>query len=182
MTAAERTANAPAPPYRQPVEAVLAALGVDGRAGLGAAEAGERLALHGRNELQAEPKAPVWRRFLAQFKDVLVLLLLVATAISATLWLVERDAALPYEALAILAVVLLNAVLGFVQEARAEASVAALRQMAAAQAHVVRDGERRTVPAAEVVPGDIIVVEEGDTCRPPRAPSPARACPWPRTR
>ena len=163
MPAGDRTANAAAPPYRQPVEAVLLALGVDGRAGLSAAEARERLARHGRNELRAEAKAPAWKRFLAQFQDVLVVLLLVATAISATLWVIERDAALPYEAMAILAIVLLNAVLGYVQESRAEASVAALRQMSAAQARVVRDGERRTVPAAEVVPGEVIVVEEGDT-------------------
>jgi Ca2+-transporting ATPase len=163
MPGAERTVEPQVPPYRQPVEAVLSALGGDGRTGLSAAEARERLARHGRNELRAEKKAPAWKRFLAQFQDVLVVLLLVATAISATLWFIERDAALPYEAMAIFAVVLLNAVLGYVQESRAEASVAALRQMAAAQAHVVRGGERRTVPAAEVVPGDVIIVEEGDT-------------------
>jgi Ca2+-transporting ATPase len=94
---------------------------------------------------------------------VLVLLLLVATAISAALWFVERDSALPYEALAILAVVLLNAVMGFVQESRAASAVAALRKMAAARARVLRDGEPRDVAAAEVVPGDILLVEEGDT-------------------
>jgi Ca2+-transporting ATPase len=155
--------DAGAPPYRQPVEAVLAALGTDGRSGLSAAEARERLARHGRNELQAAPRPPAWRRFLAQFRDVLVILLLAATAISTTLWAIERESDLPYEALAILAVVLLNAVLGFVQETRAESAVAALRQMAAAHARVVRGGERLTVPAAEVVPGDVVIVEEGDT-------------------
>ena len=94
---------------------------------------------------------------------MLVILLLVATAISAALWLFERDAALPYEAIAIFAVVLLNAIMGFVQEARAEQAVAALRQMSAAKANVVRDGERQRVPAAELVPGDIMLIEEGDT-------------------
>ena len=94
---------------------------------------------------------------------MLVILLLIATAISAGLWLYERDSALPYEAIAIGAVILLNAIMGYVQESRAESAVAALRQMSAAQAHVFRDGERRTVPAAEIVPGDIILVEEGDT-------------------
>jgi Ca2+-transporting ATPase len=163
MPEGQRTVDPPAPAYRQPVEAVLSALGTDGQVGLRGAEARERLARDGRNELQADRKAPAWKRFAAQFKDVLVILLLVATAISATLWFIERGSALPYEAMAILAVVLLNAALGFVQEARAESAVAALRQMAAAQAHVVRDGERRTVPAAELVPGDLIIVEEGDT-------------------
>jgi P-type Ca2+ transporter type 2C len=94
---------------------------------------------------------------------VLVLLLLAATAISAGLWAFERDAALPYEALAIFAVVLLNAGMGYVQETRAEAAVAALRAMSAADAAMVRDGERRTVPAADIVPGDIIIIEEGGT-------------------
>ncbi len=152
----ERTAA-----YRQTAEAVLAGLGADSRAGLSDAEAGARLARHGRNELQAEPGDPAWKRFLAQFKDVLVILLLVATAISAALWVMEGAHGLPYEALAIFAVVMLNAILGFVQESRAASAVAALRQMAAAQAHVIRDGERRTIPAAEVVPGDVIVVVLG---------------------
>ena len=80
---------------------------------------------------------PAWRKFLAQFADVLVILLLVATAVSAALWLVERESALPYEAMAILAVVLLNAVLGYVQEARAEQAVAALGAMSAAEATVL---------------------------------------------
>ena len=70
---------------------------------------------------------------------------------------------MPYEALAISAVVLLNAVMGYVQESRAESAVAALRQMAAAQAHVIRDGQPRNVDATEIVPGDIILLEEGDT-------------------
>lgn len=95
---------------------------------------------------------------------MLVILLLVAAGISAALWLAERESTLPFEAIAILAVVLLNAVMGYIQESRAESAVAALRQMAAAQANVIRDGNRRRIPAAEVVPGDLIIVEEGDTC------------------
>jgi Ca2+-transporting ATPase len=75
----------------------------------------------------------------------LVILLLLATAISAALWACERAAALPYEAIAILAVVLLNATLGYVQQARAEAAVAALRAMSAADAAVIRNGERHSI-------------------------------------
>ncbi len=149
--------------YRQPVEAVARALGTDARRGLTDEEARTRLARHGPNELPAEPPVPGWRRFLAQFQDVLVLLLLVATAVSAFLWLYERTTALPYEALAIFAVVLLNAVMGYVQQTRAEAAVAALRALTADEAAVVRDGERRRIPATELVPGDLILVEEGDT-------------------
>ena len=149
--------------YRQPADDVVASLGSDSRLGLSEAEAASRLERYGRNELAAEKPVPGWRRFLEQFEDVLVILLLVATAISATLWAVERDAALPYEALAIFAVVLLNAAMGYVQESRAEAAVAALRAMSAAHASVVRGGERRRVNAAEIVPGDVILIEEGDT-------------------
>ncbi|HEX6973110.1 MAG TPA: HAD-IC family P-type ATPase, partial [Vicinamibacterales bacterium] len=131
--------------------------------GLSTADARARLEQYGRNELAAEPPVPPWRRFLAQFKDVLVLLLLAATAISAALWVYEREAALPYEAITIFAVVLLNATMGFIQEARAEAAVAALRRMSAATAAVIRDGQRVSIAAAEVVPGDLVVIEEGDT-------------------
>jgi Ca2+-transporting ATPase len=95
--------------------------------------------------------------------------LLIATAISAALWLYEGESALPYEAVAIFAVVLLNAVMGYIQESRAEQAVAALRQMSAAHANVIRNGTRQIIPATEIVPGDLIVIEEGD-----RVPADAR--------
>ena len=150
-------------PYQQSVEEVVTAVGSDVRRGLTEAEARVRLQRHGRNELTADAPVPAWRKFLAQFEDVLVIMLLVATAISAGLWLYERDSPLPYEAIVISAVVLLNAVMGYLQEARAESAVAALQQTAAARAHVIRDGEPRRAAAADLVPGDIIVLEEGDT-------------------
>jgi Ca2+-transporting ATPase len=115
--------------YRRPVDAVVAVLGTDARRGLGQAEARRRLQHDGPNELAMEQPVAAWRKFLGQFKDVLVVLLLLATAISLALWLYERESAWPYESMAILAVVLLNAVLGYVQQARAEQAVAALRQM-----------------------------------------------------
>ena len=149
--------------YQQPVDEVLAALGADGRRGLSQGESRARLESYGRNELTAEKPVPGWKKFLAQFQDVLVILLLIATLISAILWLYERESALPYEAMAIFAVVMLNAVMGYIQESRAEEAVAALRQMSAAHANVIRDGERRSIAATEVVPGDIILIEEGDT-------------------
>ena len=131
--------------YRQRVEDLLTALGSDERRGLTGEEAQSRLEHYGRNELAAEKPVPAWRRFLAQFQDVLVILLLVATAISASLWAYERDAALPYEAIAIFAVVLLNATMGYIQESRAEAAVAALRAMSADDATLIRGGERGTI-------------------------------------
>jgi Ca2+-transporting ATPase len=149
--------------YRQTADEVIASLRTHPRNGLSDDEAQLRLASCGRNELEPEQETPAWRRFLAQFQDTLVILLLIATVISAALWAVERDAQLPYEALAILAVVLLNAAMGFVQESRAQKAVAALRAMAAHEATVIRDGQRRRLPAAALVPGDIILIEEGDT-------------------
>jgi Ca2+-transporting ATPase len=149
--------------YRRTVEEVVAGLGSDAWRGLSSEEACARLKRYGPNELEAEKPVPTWRRFLAQFRDTLVILLLIATAVSVGLWAYERDSALPYEGLAIFAIVLLNGILGYVQESRAERAVAALRAMSAAEASVVRDGERRSALASELVPGDVILVEEGDT-------------------
>jgi P-type Ca2+ transporter type 2C len=153
----------PTKPHRRHSDDVVAVLRTDPRRGLTDAEVTSRLERYGRNELATEKATPAWLRFIAQFQDVLVILLLIATGISAGLWVYERDATLPYEAIAILVVVLLNATLGYVQQARAEAAVAALRAMSAADAAVIRNGERRSIPAAEIVPGDIILIEEGDT-------------------
>src|SRR3546814_10106496 len=84
-------------PYRQSAAQLLVALRADGQLGLSSADAVNRLERYGRNELTAEKTVPAWRKFLAQFTDVLVLLLLVAGLISGGLWLYERDAAFPYE-------------------------------------------------------------------------------------
>jgi len=140
---------------------VCASLGTDPERGLTAAEAAARLAATGPNALASAPPAPAWRRFLAQFESPLVLLLVAAVAISLAVWALEGAAGAPYESIMILAIVLANATLGYVQEARAEAAIAALRSMAAPHAVVVRDGEQRSIAAAEVVPGDLIVIEEG---------------------
>ncbi len=163
MSPAAREIPSTSNAHRLSADAVVAALASDERQGLTDQEATARLERFGPNELAAEKPVPPWRRFVAQFQDVLVVLLLIATAISLGLWVIERDAPLPYEAIAILAVVILNATMGYVQESRAEAAVAALRAMSAAAATVVRNGERRSISATEIVPGDVIMVEEGDT-------------------
>src|ERR1700756_1491882 len=103
------------PEYQQTADEVVHALGADAAQGLTSAEARNRLVRYGPNQLAAEPRVPAWKKFLEQFRNVLVILLLVATAISFVLWVYERDSALPYEAIAISAVVVLNAVLGFIQ-------------------------------------------------------------------
>jgi len=106
-----------ATPYQRTVEEALAEFNTDARRGMSDIEARARLERYGRNELTADKPVPAWKKFLAQFKDVLVILLLIATAVSAILWVVERESALPYEAIAILAVVLLNAIMGYIQGA-----------------------------------------------------------------
>jgi P-type Ca2+ transporter type 2C len=145
------------------VAEVVSAQATDVERGLSSEEARSRIAAVGRNELESAPPIPAWRRFVAQFKDVLVLLLLVATAVSLATWWYEHGEGLPYEAIAILAIVVLNATMGFVQESRAGAAVAALRAMSADKATVVRDGQRQRIPATELVPGDVLLIEEGDT-------------------
>jgi magnesium-transporting ATPase (P-type) len=142
---------------------VVTALGVDPAVGLGGAEAARRFAEDGPNELAAQPPVPVWRRLLAQLRSPLVYLLLGAVAVALAAWLAEGAAGWPWDAVVILVIVLANAVLGYVQEARAERSVAALQGLTAATAGVLRDGTPARVPARAVVRGDILLLGEGDT-------------------
>ena len=151
------------PEYRLTAEEVIAELGSDSGRGLSTEEVYARRERYGANQIEAEERVPAWRRFVAQFRDALVVLLLISTAISVALWIYERDSALPYEGLAIFAIVLLNGVLGYVQEERAQKAVEALRAMSAAEASVLRGGERKSVQATGLVPGDIVLLEEGDT-------------------
>ncbi len=153
-----------ATPHRESAAAVVAALGSDAAHGLSPAEAERRLAEHGPNRLKSAPETPWWERLAEQFQNFLVIILLAATVISMVEWLLQdpRESALPYEAIVILAIVVLNALLGYFQEARAERSVRALMALAAPESTVVRDGERQRIPAEEIVPGDIVLLEAGD--------------------
>ena len=159
----EHTPPEPMAAYRLEPDAVVTALGSDRNNGLSSTEARARLERDGPNELSSTRPVPAWRKLFSQCRDPLVILLLLASAISLALWLYQRDTPLPYEAMAILAIVILNAFMGFIQQSRAEQAVAALRRMSAAQARVIRDGEQRSIPATELVAGDIILMEEGDT-------------------
>jgi Ca2+-transporting ATPase len=137
-------------------------LGADLEKGLARADVERRLAQHGPNELPEAPPPSVLRLLFSQFTSVIVWVLIGAAVVSGLLedWL---------DAAAILAIVLLNGILGFIQEFRAEQSLAALRKMSVATARVVRDGLVRMVPARDLVPGDLIVLEAGD-----RLPADAR--------
>ena len=142
--------------------AVAAALEVDIETGLSIQEAARRLAQDGPNELRAAPRPPTWRRVLAQFQDPLIYLLLAAVAIALVAWWVEGRVGWPVDAIVIAAVVLLNGVIGHVQEAKAQNAVAALARMTAATATVLREGKPQRVPSAELVRGDVLVLAEGD--------------------
>ena len=148
---------------------VAKALNVDTATGLTSAEAARRLEKFGPNQLASAPPVPKWKKFLAQFEDPLVYLLLVATAISVVAWFIERantpgaGEPLPFDALVIVLILIVNAVLGYIQEARAEQAVAALAQMTAPQTAVLRDGKVVHINTTDVVPGDIVVLGEGDT-------------------
>lgn len=141
---------------------MAADLGTDTTTGLSAASAAERLAADGPNELPSTPPPPAWKRFLAQFNDPLVYLLILAIAISAVAWVLEGAHGVPVDSLVILAVITLNAILGFAQESKAADAVAALSAMTKASSTVLRDGNRVVVPSAELVVGDILVLGEGD--------------------
>jgi Ca2+-transporting ATPase len=151
------------PAYRQSADRIVAELETNASKGLTADQVRTRLARYGPNQLITEKPIPAWRKFLRQFQDTLVILLLIATVISTVVWFYERDSALPYEAIAIFAIVLLNAIMGYVQTSRAEQAIASLRAMSPPEATVVRECERRSIPTSELVPGDLLLVEEGDT-------------------
>ncbi|MAL94392.1 MAG: carbonate dehydratase [Haliea sp.] len=140
--------------HSKPVREVLGALDADEQ-GLQSAEAAARLAEHGPNRLPVVAGPGNLRRFLAQFHNVLIYVLLLAALITALLahWV---DTAV------ILAVVVINAVIGFVQEGKAEKAMRAIQGMLAPRAAVLRGGERQTVEAADLVPGDVVLLEAGD--------------------
>ncbi|MDN4473754.1 cation-translocating P-type ATPase [Demequina zhanjiangensis] len=149
-------------PYVADAREVAAAAETDLRSGLSAAEAAARLARDGPNRLAEAAAVPAWRKLLGQLADPLVYLLLGAIVISFVAWIVEGHHGTPWDTLVIAIVVVVNAVLGFVQERRSENAVAALQRMSAATALVIRDGQPVRVTADDVVVGDLLSLTEGD--------------------
>ncbi|HEX4903321.1 MAG TPA: cation-translocating P-type ATPase [Acidimicrobiales bacterium] len=160
ITRASREAVAP---HLTDAAAVCRHLDVDPDTGLASAEAAARLERHGPNELRSKGAEPLWRRVLRQFQDPLVSLLLVAIGVSSIVWVVEGADGAPVDALVIGAIVVLNAVLGFAEESKAADAVAALATMTAASSSVLRDGSPKTLPATQLVPGDVLLLSEGDS-------------------
>ncbi len=142
--------------FAMPFEDVLTALSTDAVRGLRKGQVVELLARHGPNQLMETPPTPLWRKLAAQFKDLVIWILIVAAIISGALgeW---------PDTIAIIAIVLLNGLLGFFQEERAEHALGALQKLSAPLAKVMRDGVLRSIAASELVPGDLVELEAGDS-------------------
>lgn len=141
--------------YTKGKKEVLNELKANLSSGLSNKEAAERLGIYGKNELEEQAKKSFVSKLIAQFADFLIVILLIAAGVSA--FVGERE-----DALVILAIVIINAILGIYQEGKAEKSVEALQKLSAPNAKVMREGSLLTLPAAEIVPGDIVVLEAGD--------------------
>jgi Ca2+-transporting ATPase len=141
--------------HSQSLEKVIEALNTHPNRGLSAAEAQARLAQYGPNQLQERPRPTFWHMLLGQFNNFLVLILISASVVSFILGEYV-------DAGAIMAIVVLNAILGVVQESKAEEALTALKKLAAPEAHVIRDGHLITVPAQELVLGDVVTLEAGN--------------------
>ena len=151
------------PVYSQSADEVLKALGSDAKTGLSGAEAAKRLAEQGPNRLRGKKKKSWAARFFAQFKDVMIICLIVAAIVSFVVAARGDDAKEFLEPALILVIVVLNAVIGVAQESRAEKALDALQNLSAPHTRVIRDGVEQVIDAADVVPGDIIRLEAGDS-------------------
>ena len=140
-------------------EAVLDELGAKAE-GLTSAEAQKRLEANGKNKLAAPPGKTLFQRFLEQLADPMIIILLAAAAISGVLAVVEGESFA--DVIIILAVVIINAVLGVYQESKAEKAIEALQEMSAATSKVLRDGKIMTIHSEDLVVGDVVLLEAGD--------------------
>lgn len=148
--------------FANTAEQVLFALHADREHGLTAAEAEKRLQEYGANVLKEKKKKTNLQRFLDQFKDVMILILVAAAIVSFVIAWIEGDAKAFFEPCLILLIVILNAIMGVLQESKAERALDALKGLSAPHARVLRDGQEQIVDAASLVPGDIIRLEAGD--------------------
>ena len=142
-------------------EEALEALGVDPRRGLSRGEVQRRRAKYGKNQLETAKRRGVLRQFLGQFQDLMVLILLAAAAVSFGVSWVRGDGEY-VDSLIILAIVVVNAVIGTVQERRADKAIEALKKLSSPHAQVLREGKRQRVESWELVPGDIVILQAGD--------------------
>ena len=144
-----------------PTEAVQE-LHTNPTSGLSAQQVQEKRSQFGENKLKEQRKKTFFQRFLAQFKDVMILILLAAAAVSFAIACVEGEPKEFFEPVLILLIVVLNAIIGILQESKAEKAIEALQEMSAAKSKVLRDGKVQIIPSEDLVVGDIILLEAGD--------------------
>ena len=149
-------------PYFDSKEEVLTALESDETQGLSSEQVKSKQTEFGRNQLVEKKKKTNWQRFVDQFKDTMIIILLIAAAVSFGIAMVEGDVAEFFEPALILLIVILNAIMGVLQESKAEKALDALKSLSAPHARVLRNGVESVIDAAELVPGDIIKLEAGD--------------------
>ena len=135
--------------------------------GLSSLQAEERLQKNGPNELEAPPSLPMWKRFINQMKDPMIIILLIAALISGITTYYEsvlsQSSAFPTDSMIILIVVIINAVLGVVQESKAEKAIESLQKMSASNSKILRDGKVMMIPSIKLVKGDVVLLEAGDS-------------------
>ena len=148
--------------HSEPKELIIAEFGSDKENGLTASQVSAKLAEFGPNKLREKKKKTMFRRFMDQFKDVMILILIAAAVVSFVIACTEGEAHAFFEPLLIIAIVIINAILGVMQESKAEKALDALKSLSAPKARVIRDGVEAVIDAAELVPGDIIKIEAGD--------------------
>ncbi len=141
---------------------VLSSLATDQVTGLTQSEAQARLEKNGPNKLKEKKKKSIFIRFLEQFKDVMILILIIAAIISFVVGFINPEEREFFEPILIIAIVIINAIMGVVQESKAEKALDALKNMSAPHARVIRDGVEKIINASELVVGDIILLEAGD--------------------
>lgn len=146
--------------YEMSAQEVLSQVKSD-HGGLSGSEASARLAKFGQNKLKEAEKPTILQRFLEQLKDPMLVILMIAAAVSAVTSIMQNESLT--EVFIIIVVVLLNAVLGVYQESKAEAAIEALQTMTAATSKVLRDGRQVTIHSSEIVPGDVVILEAGDS-------------------
>ena len=148
--------------FSQTKDKVLEILNADEKKGLSQKQVEELQRKYGPNKLKEKKKKTNLQRFFEQFKDVMILILIVAAVISFVIACVDGNPKEFFEPALILLIVVLNAVMGVMQESKAEKALDALKNMSAPHARVLRDGEEKIIDASELVPGDIIMLEAGD--------------------
>ncbi|MBE0429863.1 MAG: HAD-IC family P-type ATPase [Thermoleophilia bacterium] len=146
-----------------PADEVASILGSDPGKGLSRSEAGDRLDRYGRNILPSAPPPHPFTLLARQFTSLLVIILLLAAALNLILWLLEGARDIPYDTVVIMAIVVANAALGFFQEFRAEKSLEKLKALTSPRATVLRESVRMEIESSELVPGDVLVLDSGDS-------------------